>query len=156
LPNPVAPSNAPRLRIASVSGVTAPATPLGSLHSAPDIVLPTTQTGPVEVVIEGSNIAVGTVLSVTVTPERGTPVTVQSGGLTGTEASSATRPSVSLPAGVSVISATAVVDLTTAQARPLFIDGERVLRVEVAATFGGASEVTYVTSTGRRVKKSGE
>jgi hypothetical protein len=31
------------------------------------------------------------------------------------------------------------------------IDGERVEKVEVASTFGGASEVVYITSSGRRV-----
>jgi hypothetical protein len=157
LPNPVKPSNEPRLRIASVGGVAAPSAPLGAMHAAPDIVLPTTQTGPLEVVIEANNITVGTVLSVTVTPERGARTTVQSSRLAGSEATSTARANVSLPSGVSVVSATAVVDLTTAKAQPLFIDGERVTRMEVAATFGGASEVTYVTSTGRRVKKkSGE
>lgn len=156
LPNPAIPSNAPRLRIASVAGVSAPASPLGALHSPPDIVLPTAQTNPVEVVIEANNIAVGTMLSVIVTPERGTPSTVQSGGLTGTEANSTARANISLPTGVSVVSATAVVDLTTAKAQPLFIEGERIARMEIAATFGGASEVTYITATGRRVKKKGE
>jgi hypothetical protein len=156
LPNPIKPSNEPRLRIASVGGVPAPSAPLGAMHAPPDIVLPTTQTGPLEVVIEANNITVGTVLSVTVTPERGARTTVQSGGLSGSEAASTARVNVSLPSGVSVISATAIVDLTTAGAQPLFIDGERVTRMEVAATFGGASEVTYVTSTGRRVKKTGE
>jgi hypothetical protein len=126
------------------------------LHSPPDIVLPTAQTSPVEVVIEANNIAVGTALSVTVTPERGARTTLQSGGLTGTETASTARVNVSLPSGVSVIAATAIVDLTTAKAQPVFIHGERVTRIEIAATFGGASEVTYVTSTGRRVKMSGE
>ena len=47
-----------------------------------------------------------------------------------------------------------VVPVTTAMAPPVI--GIRVTRMEVAATFGGASEVTYVTESGRRVKKGGE
>ena len=153
-PNPVAQPNAPRLRISSVGGVAAPTAPLGALHAAPDIILPTTQTNPLEVVIEGANIPLGTLLDVVMTPERGTRVTTRTGGLTGTEAASTTRASISLPVGVCVISATAIIDLTASNAPPLYIDGERIRRLEVAATFGGTSEVTYVTMSGRRIKRA--
>jgi len=54
-----------------------------------------------------------------------------------------------------LIYATASIDLTTtstASAQPLFIDGERVRRIEVGAAYGGASEVVYVTESGKRVK----
>jgi hypothetical protein len=57
-----------------------------------------------------------------------------------------------LPAGMSVLSATATIDLTIARLRPLFIDGERVNRIEVAAVYGGESKVTYITQSGRRIK----
>jgi hypothetical protein len=58
-----------------------------------------------------------------------------------------------LPNGISVVSASAVIDLTLAKAQPIFLDGERVRRIEVAAVFGGASELTYVTESGRRLKR---
>jgi hypothetical protein len=61
---------------------------------------------------------------------------------------------VTLPGGISVISASTVIDLTLASAKPLFIEGERVNRIEVAATFGGASELTYVTQSGRRIRRA--
>jgi hypothetical protein len=60
---------------------------------------------------------------------------------------------VSLPGGITVVSASASIDLTLAKADPIFIEGERVRRIEVAATFGGASELTYITESGRRVKR---
>ncbi|HEV3470630.1 MAG TPA: hypothetical protein VG148_15005, partial [Pyrinomonadaceae bacterium] len=159
LPHPVAPASPPGLRIASVAGVTAPAAPLGSLHGVPDIVVPTTQANPVTVALEGVNVPVGTVVTVTLTPAQGARTTAQSTALAGTEASSTATASVSLPAGMSVISATAVIDLTApanSARQPVLIDGERVDRIEVAATFGGASEVTYVTRSGRRVKRLAE
>jgi hypothetical protein len=57
---------------------------------------------------------------------------------------------------MSVITAVAVIDLTTPGSAALFIGGERVERIEVAATFGGTSEVTYVTRTGRRITRPSE
>ena len=152
LPHPVTVSNAPSLRIASVGGVNAPASPIGSLQGVPDIVVPTTTTNPMTVALEGANLPVGTVVQVTLTPSRGNRTSVQSSALTGTEAASTASASLSLPTGVSVISASAVIDLTS-KADPLFMDGERVNRIEVAAVFGGASEVTYVTQSGRRIKR---
>jgi hypothetical protein len=36
----------------------------------------------------------------------------------------------------------------------MFMHGERVNRIEVAAAFGRASEVIYVTESGRRIKST--
>jgi hypothetical protein len=107
----------------------------------------------VTVALEGANIPVGTVISVVLTPPRGNRTTVQSSGLAGTDSSSTASASISLPGGISVVTATAVIDLTIAKANPIFIDGERVNRIEVAATFGRASELTYVTQSGLRIKR---
>ncbi len=153
-PNPVALTTVPQMRIASVAGVTAPTTPLGSLQAAPDIVVPASQANPVTVALEAANIPLGTIVQVTLTPASGTRTTVSSGGLAGTEAASTATASLTLPSGMSVITATAVCDLTLAKARPMFIDGERVRSFEVAAVFGGRSEVTYITESGRRIRKS--
>jgi hypothetical protein len=151
LPHPVTISNAPALRIASVGGISSPASPLGSLQGVPDILVPTSQTNPVTVALEGANLPLGTIVQVTLTPSRGNRTTVQSTALAGTEAVSTASASLSLPTGISVISASAVIDLT-ARAEPLFMNGERVNRIEVAAVFSGASQVTYVTQSGRRIQ----
>jgi hypothetical protein len=153
LPHPITPPNAPSLRIASVGGVNAPASPLGSLQGVPDIIVPSSQPNPVTVALEGANLPVGTVVQVTVTPSTGNRTTVQSSALAGTEAASTASASVTLPAGITVVSGSAVIDLTIASAKPLFMEGERVNRIEVAATFGGPSELTYVTQSGRRIKR---
>jgi hypothetical protein len=153
LPHPITPPNAPSLRIASVGGVNAPATPLGSLQGVPDIIVPSSQPNPVTVALEGANLPVGTVVQVTVTPSTGNRTTVQSSALAGTEAASTASASITLPGGITVVSGSAVIDLTIASAKPLFMEGERVNRIEVAATFGGPSELTYVTQSGRRIKR---
>jgi hypothetical protein len=158
LPHAVAPTNVPVLRIVSVAGVAAPAAPTGSMHAAPDVVVPTTQPNPVTVALEGANVPVGTLVTVTLTPQQGQRSSAQSTPLSGSDAASTATASIALPAGMSVLTATAVIDLTTqaSSGRPLFIDGERVDRVEVAATYGGASQVTYVTRSGRRLRRPSE
>jgi len=144
----------PQLRIASVAGIVPIDPPNGSLIGPPDITVPTPQTGPVDVVIQGANVPVAAVVQVTLTPDIGTRTTV-SATLAGTLATSTATASLTLPtSGQSVISATTTIDLTLAQAEPLFINGERVDRIEVAAAFGRASEVTYITRSGKRIHKS--
>ncbi|MEW6131395.1 MAG: hypothetical protein AB1757_30480 [Acidobacteriota bacterium] len=154
LPNALTVANAPQLRITSVAGVSAPASPLGSLQGQPDVIIPTSQTNPVNVVIEATNVPVGLNVQVTVIPANGNRATVQSNPLNGTDAASSTTASVALPAGTSLLSAVVVIDLTQANAAPLFKFGERIDRIEVAATFGGVSEVIYITRAGRRIKES--
>jgi len=154
LPGLVTLPNTPTLAITSVGGVAAPASPAGSLNVTPDITLPNTQNNPVTVALRASNIPLNTTLQVRLTPPTGAPTSVQSTPLTGTVANSTATASLTLPAGQSLIYATASIDLTinTAQLKPMFIEGERVRKIEVAASFGGASEVVYVTESGRRVK----
>ena len=150
-PNPVTLPNTPTLRIASVGGVTAPANPRGSVNAPPDVVVPASVANPVQVVVNGTNLPSGTTLQVKLTPETGDPTTV-AGTLTGSTSSSSATVNIALPAGgTSVIRATVTLDVLVALGRPTFINGEKVSTVEVASTFGGASEVVYVTSSGRRI-----
>jgi hypothetical protein len=152
LPNPVSAPTNPQLRFTSIAGSAVPLTAKGSLYSAPDIVLPGSLTNPVEVQIEATNIPVGSVAQVTVTPPNGNRTTYQSTQLAGTLATSTATASISLPAGMSVITVTLTVNLQTAKLQPLFIDGEKINRIEVAANLGGQSETTYITATGKRLK----
>lgn len=153
-PHPITSPNSPTLRIASVGGVTTPSAPSGTLQGVPDVIVPSTQTNPVTVALEGSNLPLGTIIQVVVTPSRGARTTVQSTGLAGTESASTASASVNLPGGISVVSASAVIDLALAKLDPIFINGERVRQIEIAATFGGASELIYVTESGRRIKRA--
>jgi hypothetical protein len=154
------PPTAPVLRIASVAGIAAPASPIGSFQATPDIVVPSSQPNPVTVALEASNLPLGAVVDVTVTPEAAAPATVQSTPLSGTEASSTATASVTLSNVISVISAKVVINFNplkpskAANQMPSFIDGERVDRMEIVAAYGRASEITYVTASGRRVKKA--
>ncbi|MFN0086210.1 MAG: hypothetical protein ACKVX9_12555 [Blastocatellia bacterium] len=151
------PSNLPSLSITSVAGIAVPANPSGSFNSPPDITVPTAQANPVTVALAATNIPTGTLAQVKVTPESGAPTTVQSTPLAGTQASSTATASVTLPAGICVITAATTIDLTLVRnLPPIFIDGERVRKMEIAATFGGQSEITYITESGKRIKRTGE
>ena len=150
-PNPVTLPNAPTLLIASVGGVAPPANRAGSFNAPPDVVVPTSVPNPVAVVINGTNLPSGTGVQVKLTPESGTPITV-SGTLAGSTASSTATVNLTLPnGGISVIRATVTLEVLIALGQPIFINGEKLERVEVANSFGGATDVVYITSSGRRV-----
>jgi hypothetical protein len=136
----------------SVAGINAPVSPLGSLHAPADIIVKNTVTNPVDVVIKGRNIPVGTIVTLSLIPQTGAETSVQTGGLAGTAAASTATASVSLPDGKCVLFASATIDLTgTPIAMRLKMDGEPVDKILVAATYGGPSKVTYVLHSGRKI-----
>jgi hypothetical protein len=153
-PNPVSLANAPTLTIGSVGGVAASGNAVGLINAPPDIVVPTSVPNPVAVVVNGANLPSGTAIQVKLTPESGSPATV-GGTLTGSTASSTATVNLTLPSsGVSVIRATVTLDVLIALGRPTFINGEKVDKVEIAATFGGHSELVYILRSGRRVREA--
>ncbi len=154
-PQPVFPGTGqPSLTLASVGGIAAPTAPKGSYLDPPDVVLPTVATNPVEVALTASNIPLGTVIQVTVTPQSGNRTTVNSSGLSGSLASSAATASITLNfSQTSILTATATYALVASAGQgPLYADGEEVTHVRVAAVFGGASTITYLTTSGREVQ----
>jgi hypothetical protein len=147
------PSGNPSLVIASVGGLAAPATPVGSILAAPDILLPVGTTNPVPVTLTASNIPLGTTIQVTATPQSGTPTSAISTGLSGTLASSTATATLSLSlTQVSVLTATAIFPLVaSAGSGPIYAEGEEVKWVRVASTLGGASRVVFITASGKEV-----
>ena len=103
--------------------------------------------------IEANNIPIGTTVKVSVTPPNGARTEVTSSPLAGSQASSSATASLTLPQGFCLLQASATVDLTSARAAPLYLDGERVRLMEVVASLGGQSVVTYVTESGRRISR---
>lgn len=148
-PKVVSSASLPTIHIASVAGITAPAQPNGTLQGGPDITLPANQPNPVTVALTASNIPLGAILQVTLTPENGVRTTTQSSALSGTLAASTATASVSVPDGICVIQASGTIDVTSSA---MMINGERVKTIEVTATFGGEPTVTYVTASKKRVR----
>ncbi len=152
-------SGAPSLQFTSVAGLPAPAIPQGS-YLTPDVNIPAGFTNPVAIVLQASQIPLGTVVTVTSTP-------LQAGGssatgvLTGTLAASTVSVNLTLPTNEpTILTATANFAVAAAMETgplyadgpvPSFVEGEEVTRVKVAAAFGGASSVTYVTGSGREI-----
>jgi hypothetical protein len=150
-PSSVTLAGAPTLRITSIGGVAAPTSPTASL-TRPDVVLPTTTTNPVTVSLAGTNIPLGTVITVTVGGQNGGAASTASSGLAGTLAASTASASVTIPTNQpSIVSASASFVIANAEGGPLFVDGEPVERVRVSATLGGVSRVSYVTRSGREI-----
>ncbi|MGH9846511.1 MAG: hypothetical protein ACREEM_48050 [Blastocatellia bacterium] len=150
--NPAMLANTPQLKIASVGGQNAPQNPVASFTQQPDIVVPTSVANPVNVVIQATNIPTSTSIQVTLTKDSGERDT-KTCTLSGSTATSSCNLSITLPtSGVSVITAATTLDVLVAFGRPMFIDGERVDKVEIAAAFGGGSDITYITESGRRLK----
>ena len=140
-------ANAPSIRIASVGGIAAPPSPTG--HR--DVVLPNLTTNPVAVTFETANVPVGTIISLSAVPERGTPVTVNSDGVTGTQASGTDSASIDLPNGNSVLTAQTTFTVTAASGDALrhYAGGERVEQVQLAFVAGVGTQATYISVTGK-------
>lgn len=138
----------PSLRITSVGDVVAPANPSGSA----DITFPATLANPVTVQFATTGVPPGSAVKLTVKPAIGAPAEVTSAGLVGTTDSATASVSVNLPKGPSVLLATATYTLSLAQGEALsvYARGERVERVEIAASSGGESMVTLVTVSGKK------
>jgi hypothetical protein len=151
-PGVVALPNAPTLRITSVAGMAAPASPTGSF-AAPDITLPAGTANPMSVGLAAGNIPLGTTVSVTVKPLNGAASSSTSTALAGTLGASTASASLTIPTNQpSVISASATFTLAALPgAGTVFAEGEEVERVRVVAVLGGPSQVVYITTSGREL-----
>jgi len=151
-PRPVVLPNTPTLRITAVGGVSTPTTPAASF-GIPDVVLPATTTNPVQISLAAAQVPLGTTVIVSVKALTGAGSSTLSGGLAGTVASSTATASVTLPTNQpSIITASATFDLVASSGQgPFYAEGERVERVRIAASLGGATRVTYITASGREI-----
>ena len=148
IPGLVFMSNRPRLSVGSVASVSAPPAPSGR----EDITL-TQSSEPVQVSIVAGNIPLGTTVSLRVLPDNGPAVVVQGGTLSGTLASSSATATVTLPAGHSVLSASASFSVSSSDTalQSLYMPytgGERVAKVSV---HGDTGTLNLLTESGREV-----
>ncbi len=154
---PDAPS--PRLRVSSIGGVTAPATPSDSLP-VPDVLLPSTLTGPLEVSLECQNMPLDTPITVMVSPQQGSTLSATATNSSGTFKASTASVSMDIPMGGGSISAKAVITIATGGSglakmsyrdTGLTTSGERFKLAELSTALGGRQQTTYVTESGKRV-----
>ena len=149
-PYAVNPPSMPSLRITAIGGLTVPNVPKGSF-SAPDIILPFNTRNPVSVTVSGANIPVGQTVTVSALPAGGTAASM-TGTLSGSETSSTVNVSLNISSAYpSLITATVTYELAAMNIKNVYIAGEKVERVRVAANLGGKSSVTYITASGKEI-----
>jgi hypothetical protein len=96
----------PQLTVASVGGVPVSASPTGVL-STPDAVISAQQSNPMPVVVNCTNLPLGSSITVTIVPISGSSVSAVGSNNTGTLASSTATISITIPRGGGLIYATA-------------------------------------------------
>jgi hypothetical protein len=96
----------PQLTVTSVGGVPVSSSPTGVL-STPDAVISAQQTSPMPVVVNCSNLPLGTAITVTIKPMTGSTVSAVGSNNAGTLASSTATISINIPRGGGLIYATA-------------------------------------------------
>ena len=148
LPKPIATTDLPSIRIASIAGVNVPTNPTGSA----DVSLPATTTDPVIVTFATANVPTGNAIKLRIVPAYGVPIEVLSPAISGTVASGSASVSVTPPQGPSVLQAVTSYTITVAQAESLsqYANDERVERVELVASMGRDSAVELTTASGKR------
>jgi hypothetical protein len=151
-PSPVVVAALPTLEITAVGSVETPSDPSGSYTGAADVLLPLgTTTATVE--LKGHGLPLGTLVQVTVIPQNGVSTTVNSSPLAGAVANSSATANVPLTTGRSLIAAQATATISPSGG-PLVvgsIGGEPIAGVRIAAAYGGASTLAYVSMSGREV-----
>jgi hypothetical protein len=147
VPGPVFVAGTPTLRIDSVAGVAAPASPTGNA----DVTLPASTPNPVTVVFTTTGVPVGNIVQLTVTPALGTKVTAITPALTGSTANATASTSVSLPVGPSVLSAQTTYTVVAALGDLLrnFAGNERVEKIRLVATLDGKTQMKLITVSGK-------
>lgn len=151
-PVAVFPSVMPTLKITKIGGINVPSTPTGA-YASPDIILPSAVSNPVEVVVEAANIPTGTTVTITGVSEFGASTTATT-TLSGTNSLSTGTAQITISIkSTNVIMATATFTLQTASNQmPLYVDGEKIVKMRVASVLGGKSSITYITETGKEVQ----
>jgi hypothetical protein len=96
----------PQLTVTSVGGVPVSASPTGALQT-PDAVLSAQQNNPIPIVVSCANLPLNTLITVSVTPANGSPVSATGYNTTGTFPASTATISINMPLGGGLIYATA-------------------------------------------------
>jgi hypothetical protein len=139
--------NLPVLRISSVDGINSPAVPTGNR----DIELPGITSNPVTVEFVTTNVPLGTIISLTAAPERGTAVTANSTPVSGSANAGTASASINLPNGNSILSAQTTFTVTASLGKDFskYAQGEQVEKVRVGINLEGRPETTFVTISGK-------
>lgn len=141
----------PTLRIASVAGTAAPASPTG----VADIQLPADTPSPVTVAFEASGIPLGNIVELSVIPARGAKASTVSNALDGNLDLATATALIDLPQGPSTLMATVTYTLVAGLKEGLErFAGEPVESIRVEATLSDETRYLLVTKSGRQLSIS--
>jgi len=140
-------SGLPALRISKIAGVDVPLSPTGTA----DVTLPANTVNPVSIEFAASNVPLGNIIKLTVTPASGAPTSAISPALTGTLDNASASVQATLPVGASSLQATVTYTVVASLGDALsrFAANERVEQLRVAAEPGRASTYKLITASGR-------
>ena len=149
-PFPAFYANVPTVRITSIGGQSAPASPTGFR----DVVLAGVTTNPVTVAFETTNIPLGTTITLSAAPERGAATTVTSTAVAGSIALGTATASIDLPNGNSTLFGQAAFTINITSNLDInkfskYAQGEKVEKVRVNVDTDGKSETTFITASGK-------
>jgi hypothetical protein len=146
----VTPPEMPVLKVVSIAGVAVPDIPKGDF-GAPDVILPYSVRNPITIVVQASNVPVGTQVTIKSNPAIGTTATA-SAPLAGSDAASSATIDLTVSiAYPSVLTAYVTYQLIAANGAPFFINGEKVGMVKVIAGLDGPAQVIYITESGKEI-----
>jgi len=150
-PQPVFLAGIPAVRISSVAGIVAPASPTG----AGDIIIPEATPNPVNIEFETTSIPVGNTIQLTLTPQTGSSSVVTSNAITGSDSSGAASVSINIPDGPSTLSASVTFTIAvsstgeSAQDYSQFAKGEQVEKIRVDYDPVKGSLTTFIAASGQ-------
>jgi hypothetical protein len=139
-------SDMPTLSIDTIAGTATPASPTGN-YNQPDMMLPNTTTNPVTVAVSATNVPLPANVDVWVVPQYGS-ASSYSAALSGSDLSSSGSAGVTLSTDYSNV---IVAETTFAVQQAMYIDGDKIAKIRVAASAGNKSKVVYITESGKEI-----
>ncbi len=140
----------PTMTITSIGGINVAEDASGQF-SSPDVVFPSNITNPVNITISATNVPLDATITIRAVPEFGIHTNTSIAGLNGTVESSSASANITLSTtSISVLTLLTTFAVQTASnGAPFYAGGEKVVKMRVSSVFGGASNVTYITESGK-------
>jgi hypothetical protein len=122
------------------------------------VVLPAELPNPVTVVFSTKGVTVGSSIKLSALPASGPAIKATSAATTGSTENATASVEINLPGGQSVLQASVTYTVVAAlgDAMSTFAQGERVEKVRLSATLGGASTATLITVSGKEYEVPAE
>ena len=146
-PQPIFLANIPSVRITNVAGLSVPDSPTG----AGDVIIPEATPNPISIEFATTNIPIGNIIELSVTPQSGVQATVVSNAISGTDENGTATVSVDIPNGPSTLSASVTFTVAVASLQQdfsQFAQGNEVEKVRIDFDPAKGSMTTFIAANG--------